>query len=134
LLGGKSSTGGQVMLNKGVKTILGTATLLVTLLPLLIAVVWLAPTFGLLPPEATFDVFEFAFQRFEILTAAICVINLAIYALVAFYIIHLVRNKHMSETAKIVIAVTLFFIPYLAMPAYFLIYVWPERSVRQDTT
>jgi hypothetical protein len=47
-------------------------------------------------------------------------------ALMVFYIIHLVKNKEGSETARILLGLGFFFLTSIAMAVYYFIYVWPD--------
>jgi hypothetical protein len=44
-----------------------------------------------------------------------------------FYLAHNVKNKDGSEILRILLGVGVQFLPFIAMPAYFLIYVWPDK-------
>jgi hypothetical protein len=46
--------------------------------------------------------------------------------LMVFYIIHIVKNKTGAEVFRILSAVGLYFLPFFAMPFYYLVYIWPE--------
>ena len=43
-----------------------------------------------------------------------------------FYIIHQIKNKVLSETNRILFVLGIFFLPYVAMPIYFILHIWKD--------
>lgn len=43
-----------------------------------------------------------------------------------FYIIHQIKNKALQENNRILFVLGTFFLPYVAMPIYYIIYVWKD--------
>ena len=117
-------------LNKPLKIVLGIATLIVFLIPVGILLLWMVIVFPLtfipIPNELPFSSFD-PFQFFEKMSGLIffmgCLLNLLIYGLVAFYIIHAIMNKEASDVFRILFLIFIFFIPYLRMLIYYLIYI-----------
>ncbi|MDH3943625.1 MAG: hypothetical protein OEV06_06000 [Anaerolineae bacterium] len=48
------------------------------------------------------------------------------FGLMIFYIAHIVKNKPAAELLLIILAVGTYIMPYLAMPVYYFIYIWPD--------
>lgn len=48
-------------------------------------------------------------------------------ALDAFYIVHIIKNTAGSQVWRILSGIGLFVFPFLAMPFYYLVYVWPNQ-------
>jgi hypothetical protein len=44
-----------------------------------------------------------------------------------FYIVHIVKNREGSEVLRILCGLGVYFLPFVAMPVYFFVYVWPEE-------
>lgn len=44
-----------------------------------------------------------------------------------FYIIHEIKNKALTDTFRILFAIGTFFLPYVAMPIYFFVYLWKDN-------
>jgi hypothetical protein len=59
--------------------------------------------------------------------AAICLIILLQYPLIAFYVAHIVMNSSANDVARVIMALGVFFVPYIVMPFYFLVYVLPTN-------
>jgi hypothetical protein len=52
-----------------------------------------------------------------------CIFSLAIYGLTAFYIADAVRNTSASEAVRTILLFAVFFLPYVGMPAYYVLYI-----------
>ena len=44
-----------------------------------------------------------------------------------FYIIHEIKNKALTDTFRILFAIGTFMLPYVAMPIYFIAYLWKDN-------
>jgi hypothetical protein len=44
-----------------------------------------------------------------------------------FYIVHEIKNKALTDTFRILFAIGTFFLPYVAMPIYFFVYLWKDN-------
>jgi hypothetical protein len=49
------------------------------------------------------------------------------FGLDAFYLIHVIKNTTASETARILFGIGIFFLPFIAMPVYYYLYIWLEK-------
>lgn len=49
-------------------------------------------------------------------------------ALQVYYIVLVVKNKQLSDSARIVFVVGIFILPYIALPFYFIAHIWKEGS------
>ena len=76
---------------------------------------------GSVPSDYTLDVL------FVCLVPFVMLLNILIYGMVAFYVVHIVRNSTGSDVVRILLALGIFFIPYLGMPAYYVIYILREK-------
>jgi hypothetical protein len=43
-----------------------------------------------------------------------------------FYLVHAIMNKAGKNILRILLTVGVFFLPYIAMPFYYFVYIWPE--------
>ncbi len=48
------------------------------------------------------------------------------FVLMAFYLIHVIKNSKAADTVKIILGIGCFFMPFIAMPVYYYIYIWLE--------
>ena len=123
-----------MQLSRGMKIVIGVATFLVALLPFLIMAMAFLPMISMSMMDWTqIDQtgglpFPFSFfgSFFLIFPLMMCISFLQM-GLMAFYIVHIVKNRAGSEIIRILAGVGLYFLPWFSMPAYFLIYVWPEQ-------
>lgn len=108
-------------------------TLWVTIYPILFFIVWLVMFVGaiLFPlvmdslgtsPES-FPLFILPF--FAIFPLHFCTIFLMI-ALLVFYLVHVIKNTEADETVRIILGIGNFFLPFIAMPIYYYIFIWLE--------
>jgi len=117
-----------VTLSNPLKALVGVLTTLVVLVPFGIFLLWglmAIPAFMGTPsgddPFLAFDiVFAFAFPL-------MCVFSALMYALIAFYVAHAVKNQGASDVVRIVALLLIYFLPYLGMPAYYLLFILLPR-------
>lgn len=113
-------------LSRTPKIIVGAATVLVALWPFLMMVFMFLPISlmvlsGVEEPDPSF-----IFVFFLIFPLMFFAMFLQI-GLMVFYIAHIIKNKAASEIVLILLGVGLYFMPFFAMPAYYLIYILPNE-------
>lgn len=115
-----------MQLNKPLKILVGLGTLWLSIYPLLFLAVWLFMAMGMgffvNAPSQTEPPF-FILPFFAIFPLH-CLTILLQFVLMAFYLIHVIKNTKADETVKIILGVGCFFIPFIAMPVYFYVYIW----------
>jgi len=122
-------------ISKPVKILIGVLTLLVVLMP-----------FVIMPAVMMFLVFGAGFPfldsqampspyEVEALLPVMMVFyplmmcnTLAQLGLQVFYVIHEIKNKALTDTLRILFVLGNFFLPYVAMPIYFIAYLWKDRG------
>ncbi len=117
-----------MQLNKPMKILVGLATLWLAIYPFLFFAVWLFMAMGMGFFSTTSSGSEppfFMFPFFAIFPLH-CFTILLQFVLMAFYLIHVIKNTKASETVRIILGVGCFFMPFIAMPIYFYIYIWLE--------
>lgn len=113
-------------LNKPVKILVGVGTVWIILYPLLFIVVWFTMMTGFMfsnsaePPTLIFSYFPIIFPVH-------CLTFIIQFALMGFYLYHIIRNTAASEVLRVILGVGTFFMPYIAMPAYYYLYMWREQ-------
>lgn len=45
-----------------------------------------------------------------------------------FYIVHIIKNKTGMDILRILSAIGAFFMPYIALPFYYFVYIWPDET------
>jgi len=126
-------------LSKGVKILVGIGTAAYMILPF----VFLAFPFTMAISAAFFGrhphpVMTFLpFLVFSVMFPIICLVIILQFALMAFYLIHIIRNNTALETARILLGIGIFFLPFVAMPMYYYLFVWldtpPEWALAKPT-
>lgn len=53
----------------------------------------------------------------------LCTIFLG-FGLMVFYLIHIIKNTKADETIRIILGVGNYFLPFIAMPIYYYLYIW----------
>lgn len=120
-------------LTKSHKILVGIATLWVTLYPVIFFIAWLFIFFGtfmfpfvLESPDVLPEIYLLMMLPFmAIFPLHFCTIFILI-ALVVFYLIHVIKNTQADETVRIILGIGNFFLPFIAMPIYFFIFIWQE--------
>ena len=111
-------------LHKPVKILIGLATLWFAIYPFLFIGVMMVGM-GIFPifaqssnsPDAIFSLFGLIFPLH------FCTIFIAM-GLMVFYLVHVIKNTQADETIRIVLGVGNYFLPFIAMPIYFYLYIW----------
>jgi hypothetical protein len=118
-------------MSKKLKLVLGILTLWITLSPVFFVVLWLGTFFPMIlmsESQSATDpsplLFMMPFMAFFI---GILCTKFIQTGMQVFYLIHIIRNTHATEILRILIGVGLFFLPFVAMPIYFLTFIWPEK-------
>jgi hypothetical protein len=44
----------------------------------------------------------------------------------AFYLVHIIKNKTGMDILRILSGVGAFYLPYIALPFYYFVYIWPD--------
>ena len=121
-------------LNKPTKIVIGILTVFAVLFPFLIA-----PAFMLLfmfssgspffDPHSAPDPYEIQRTMFPMLMVFYPVMmcsTLVQLGLQVFYIVQVIKNKALTDTFRILFVIGTFFLPYVAMPLYFIAYLWKD--------
>ncbi len=116
-----------MQINKTVKILVGLGTLWFSIYPFLFFAVWLSMFTGM---GVSFDApvqepSALMFPFFAIFPLH-CFTMLLQFVLMAFYLIHVIKNTKASETVRIILGLGCFFMPFIAMPIYYYIYIWLE--------
>jgi hypothetical protein len=115
-------------ISKPIKILIGFLTAWVVIAPFLIIIVWF--TFMLLAigvveyraaPEDL--VFPAVFLPFFLIILCSSFLQLG---LTAFYLTHVILNKTGNDVIRVVLGISVFFFPYVAMPVYYFIYILPD--------
>ena len=69
--------------------------------------------------------FEAPFDYFPLIAIVAACLTVLTYSLVAFYLIHAFSNPSAHLWLRVVLGLGFFVLPYVAMPAYFLLYILP---------
>lgn len=116
-------------LSKIQKVIIGAATLWVSIVPFIAMFGWFAVVFlTIFQMEATHGTGEPVFLLIAaplLFGTLFCTVALY-FPLLIFYIVHLIRNQASSDTLRVVIAIGLWMLPFVAMLVYFFTYIFPE--------
>ncbi len=116
-------------LSNPIKILVGLATAIYALFPILLIPIWFVAVIaagmgagayqGQPPPQFFFLVFS--------LFPLIFLVNMLHLILIPFYMIHLIKNGNGRDVYRILLGLGLFYLPWLALPFYFLLYVWPDQ-------
>jgi len=115
-------------LNKTAKILVGLGTAWITLYPLLFFAAWLMMMLGigLAGASGRGDPPPFFVIPFIAIMPLQCLTILLLFGMITFYVAHAVKNTVASEAVRIILAVGTFFIPFIAMPVYYYLYIWQD--------
>jgi hypothetical protein len=114
-------------LSRPVKIIIGIATLWYVLYPI-VFIGGMFLSMGLMPflarsnysSDGPFMMFPFFSVIFPL---HFCTIFLGL-GLMAFYLVHVIKNTGGDETVRIILGIGSFFMSFIAMPIYYYLYIW----------
>ena len=110
-------------LSSTVKAIVGVLTGIVVLVPIGLFLVWLTFMFGMKSGSSAESFFPLLDSAFSLIFLLMCGLNLLIYGMTAFYVTHAVKNVAATYLLRIIGILLVVFIPYLGMPAYYVLYI-----------
>lgn len=114
-------------INQPLKIILGVGTLWVMGYHLLSFVSSWAMLLSIRFPalgSAGFSPLSSSFSNMMVLGAITTAVG---YALVTFYLLHVIKNTAASEVVRIILGVGIFYLPAIAMPVYYYLYILCDR-------
>lgn len=121
-------------LSKGVKLLVGIATIFDLAAPFLLAIgIWFmvfatAVNFSTSGASGQTNNFPIFFSLGFVVAIVFAILySFVRLALDAFYIVHIIKNTFGSQIWRILSGIGLFVFPPLAMPFYYLVYVWPNQ-------
>jgi uncharacterized membrane protein len=112
-----------MQLNTAAKVIVGLLTALVALFPLGLVFLWLASFFPMMSGWVSEFPSPFADALFAIMFPMMCLVSFLMYAMVAFYVTHAIKNTTASDLIRILAILLVFFFPYVGMPAYYVLFI-----------
>lgn len=120
-----------MQLKRNLKLLIGGGTILYIAFPLLLAALVIVLAFGMIfsinqaaysdQPPPFFIFFPF------VVTPCAMGFGFAGFALQAFYLYHILKNTAALDWMRILGGIGVFSLPFVAMPVYYLVYIWPEQ-------
>jgi hypothetical protein len=115
-------------ISQPIKIIIGLTTAWFTLYPFVFFAFWLAMASSMffLPSGARNEFPLFGSPFFAIFPLH-CLTILLGFILDAVYLIHMIKNTAGSDTIRIILAIGIVMIPFIAMPLYYYLYIWLDE-------
>lgn len=119
-------------MSRNVKYLVGLATAWTALYPFLFLAVWFVTFAGFvfgaaIGDDAAAPLMTGFFPLFFALFPLHFLTILLSLGLMAFYVVHVIRNTNADETVRIILALGIFMLPFIAMPVYYYLYLWLEN-------
>jgi len=120
-------------LSKRSKIALGIATILEVAFPLLIALLYmlvffLTPLMMATNPKSEGSIFVFFFIGMLIFFFFMMFFSIFQILMKVIYLIIVLKNKQSTDLIKILFVLGTFYIPYIAMPFYYVLYILKEKT------
>ncbi|MBN8579809.1 MAG: hypothetical protein J0L96_03990 [Anaerolineae bacterium] len=112
-------------LDKSIKILVGGGTFWVLFYPLLFIIIWFLAIPGVMfssPSESSFSMFS----MFDLIFPLHCLTAIMQFALMGFYLFHIIKNTLVSDSIRVVFGIGIFFMPIIAMPVYYYFFVWKD--------
>ncbi len=117
-------------ISQPIKILVGVGTAWLILYPLLFIVVWFTMFTGFMSLGEGVGPPAFITYLFPAILPLHCLTIITQLALMAFYLYHVIKNNAASDVLRVILGIGVFFLPYVAMPIYFFLYVWPHQPPR----
>ncbi len=121
-------------ISKPAKIIIGILTVFAVLFPFIMPVFVMflifSAGFPFLDPQSLANPHEFSkifMPVMLIFYPTIMCFSLVQLGLQIFYLIHVIKNRVLTDTLRILFAIGTFLLPYIAMPIYFIVYLWNDK-------
>lgn len=116
-------------LNKAWKIIVGLASLWVVIYPFLymIGIFAFIPLFITLEESGNTSELPLLFLGFMLLVLFMVFSSFLQIAVSGFYLAHIIKNKKGLDVLRIILGIGAFYLPYVALPVYYFIYIWQEN-------
>ncbi|MDX9953820.1 MAG: hypothetical protein RBT75_06985 [Anaerolineae bacterium] len=115
-------------LSKLLKVLIGVLTAWVVIAPLLLGGLWLFMfPFMMLSSRSYGDPGPLFFMLFGIFMFVAMLTTFMRWGMAIFYLTHVILNREGNDAARVLLGVGAFFLPVIAMPFYFFLYIWPEQ-------
>ena len=66
-------------------------------------------------------------QFFVVFPLGLCTVALQ-FVLIPLYVYHILKNQTAADSIRLLAILGLFIMPYIAMPAYYFVYIWPDPA------
>lgn len=121
-------------INKPTKIVIGVLTVFAVIFPFVIAPALMmffvfSSGFPFFDPQSvpnSYEIQKTMLPMMMVFYPTMMCFGLVQLGLQIFYIIHEVKNKALTDTYRILFAIGTFFLPYIAMPIYFIAYLWKD--------
>jgi hypothetical protein len=116
-------------MNKALKIIIGLLTAWVVVVPFLTFGAYFGFIFSIISQASQTPYYEPTFPPllFLIMIIILCSSFLQV-GLQGFYIVHNIVNKTGSDVLRAVLGLGIFFLPFIALPVYYFIYILPKTA------
>ena len=120
-------------INKPIKILIGLATIWVAFFLILFWLIFFALQFyaiyvGMTGTDTDFQQTSIIFSGFFLIVFPLLFPTYFLkMGLLAFYLTHVIKNNQALEMLRVVLGVGSFFFTFIAMPIYYLLYIWPEN-------
>lgn len=115
-------------LSKWLKVLLGLVTAWVVFAPVLFMGMWLVMLpLIVLADQRTGEPGPVFFMIFGIFMFIAMLSAFIRWGMSAFYLTHVILNREGNDTARVLLGLGSFILPFIAMPFYYFVYVWPEQ-------
>ncbi|MBN1922364.1 MAG: hypothetical protein JW892_14040 [Anaerolineae bacterium] len=115
-------------LSKLLKVLVGVLTAWVVIGPLLLGGLWLFMfPLMMLSSQNYGEPGPFFFMFFGIFMFTVMLTAFMRWGVSIFYLTHVILNREGNDAARVLLGVGTFFLPVIAMPFYFFLYIWPEQ-------
>ena len=113
-----------MILSKPMKIFIGFATLLYLLFPAIFFLLWLLYVVPAYLGSTNVDDLMILYKNIFLASIPLgCIVMATMFGLLAFYVIHAIKNQDASDTIRLFSGLAIVLFPYIGMPIYYVIFI-----------
>jgi hypothetical protein len=126
-----------MQISRSWKILLGVATAIYIVYPFLLGILGVMTFLGLLyVSQANSTGGAIFFLSMAAILLSQIVFTLFHFGLIAFYLVHIIKNKFGAELLRAILGVGMVLFPFFAMPFYYILFIWmdepPEWAIEKS--
>ena len=106
------------------KIIIGLTTLLYMIFPAIFFLLWIFLVIPTYLGSSNMDELMMLYKNIILVTIPLgCFVLILMFGLLAFYVVHAIKNQDASDAIRLISVLAILFFPYIGMPFYYIVFI-----------